>query len=119
MKRVEDKQRRRAVRKRRVRARINGSPERPRLTVFKSNRHLYAQAIDDRTGVTIASVSSLAGDTKGLKPTVGDGERLGEAIGKELQAKKISEAVFDRNGYLYHGVVRAIAEGARKSGLKL
>ena len=119
MKRIQDKQRRRAKRKTRVRARVSGSQERPRITVFKSNKHLYAQAVDDRSGETIVSVSSLAGETKGLRPTVPDGERLGEAIGKELQSKKIAEAVFDRNGYLYHGVVRAIADGARKSGLKL
>jgi large subunit ribosomal protein L18 len=119
MKRTQEKQRRRAKRKRRVRGHVTGSSERPRLTVFKSNKHLYVQAVDDVAGVTLAAVSSLAGETKGLRPTVADGERIGEAIGRALKDRNVTEAVFDRNGHLYHGVVRSVAEGARKTGLRL
>ena len=118
MKRVEEKIRRRNKRKLRIRGRMKGTAEQPRLTVFRSNRHLYAQAIDDVQGVTVASVSSVCGETKGLKPTKADAEKIGEAIGKVLIDKKVATVVFDRNGYLYHGVVKSLADGARKAGLK-
>jgi len=91
---------------------------RPRISVFKSNRHLYVQVIDDLEGKTLLSASSQSGETKGLKPTVSDGEKLGIALGKMMKDKKITRAVFDRNGSLYHGVVKAIADGARKSGIE-
>jgi large subunit ribosomal protein L18 len=101
-----------------VRKRISGTAERPRITVFKSNRHLYVQVVDDREGRTLLAISSRAGETKGLRPTVADGEKLGEALGKKMKAKKIARAVFDRNGNLYHGVVKAIADGTRKAGIE-
>ncbi len=118
MKRVIEKNRRRAKRKLRVRGRVSGTAQRPRLSVFRSNKNVYIQAIDDENNQTIASASSVSGDLKGLKAKVEDGQKIGEAIGKELVEKKITEAVFDRNGYLYHGVVKSIAEGARKAGVK-
>lgn len=119
MKRVIDKRRRRAKRKTRIRGKIQGTATRPRLSVFRSNRNLYVQAIDDQEGKTLAAASSVSGDLKGLRPTTEDATRIGEAIGKQLLALNVSEAVFDRNGYLYHGVVRAAAEGARKAGVKV
>lgn len=118
MKRVIEKNRRRAKRRRRVRGRVTGTANRPRLSVFRSNKNIYVQAIDDDSNRTLAAVSSVGGELKGLKSNVADGEKLGEAIGKELVGLKITEAVFDRNGYLYHGVVKSIADGARKAGVK-
>lgn len=109
---------RRKRRKLHVRKVVQGTAERPRISVFKSNRHIYAQVIDDAAGNTVASVSSLGGATKGLRPTVADGEKLGNALGAVLKEKKISSAVFDRNGNLYHGVVKAIADGVRKAGIE-
>lgn len=119
MKRLIQKGRRRDKRKLRIRGKVSGTTARPRVSIFRSNRHLYAQAIDDTTGATICSVSSVAGDLKGLKPTTTDAARIGEALGKDLVDRKFSEVVFDRNGYLYHGVVKALADGIRKAGLKL
>lgn len=118
MKRISMKKARRARRKMHVRKRVSGSAERPRISIYKSNRHLYVQVIDDLAGATLLSVSSRAGDTKGLRPTVDDGAKLGEVLGKQMKAKKITRAVFDRNGYLYHGVVKAVADGARKVGIE-
>jgi len=119
MKRLILKNKRRARRKMHVRKRVSGTPQRPRVSIFRSNRHLYAQVIDDLAGNTLLSVSSQTGTTKGLKPTVADGQKLGEQLGKLMKDKKITTAVFDRNGYLYHGVVKAIADGARKAGIEL
>lgn len=103
--------------KRRIRKVVSGSTERPRLTVFRSNKEIYAQVIDDNTGKTIAAASSLKNDKlKGTKVEVAN------AIGKEVAEKAvgagIKEVVFDRNGYLYHGRVKSLAEGAREAGLK-
>ncbi len=119
MKRVIEKNRRRARRKTRIRGRVFGTAARPRLSVFRSNRNLYVQAIDDQEGRTLCAASSVSGDLKGMKPNTEDAAKIGEAIGKQLLDMNVSEAVFDRNGYLYHGVVRAAAEGARKAGVKL
>jgi len=77
------------------------------------------QAIDDQEGKTLAAASSVSGDLKGLKANTEDAAKIGEAIGKQLLDMNVTEAVFDRNGYLYHGVVQAAAEGARKAGVKL
>ncbi|TVR69638.1 MAG: 50S ribosomal protein L18 [Spirochaetaceae bacterium] len=118
MKRVIEKNRRRSKRKLRIRGRITGTATCPRLTVFRSNRNLYVQAIDDTKGATIASASTVTTELKQLSAKKEDAARVGEAIGKELKAKKIKEVVFDRNGYLYHGVVKALADGARNAGLK-
>lgn len=119
MKRLEVKQRRLKRRKMRVRHKIKGTAERPRISVYKSNRNLYVQVIDDLSGSTLVSASSYGGETKGLKPCVADAEKLGAALGEQMKSKQISQAVFDRNGNLYHGVVKAIADGARKAGIKL
>ncbi|MFP4010069.1 MAG: 50S ribosomal protein L18 [Spirochaetaceae bacterium] len=119
MKRVDNKYKRKKQRKLRVRKKIYGTPERPRLSVYKSNRHLYAQVIDDTKGYTIAQVSSLSGETAGLKPRVSDGAKLGETLGEKLKREKIDAVVFDRNGNLYHGVVQSVADGVRKTGVKV
>lgn len=119
MKRLIEKRARRNRRKMSIRRKIAGTPQRPRLSVFKSNKHLYVQVIDDSVGNTLVAVSSRSGETRGLKPTVADGTKLGEAVGALMKEKQISEVVFDRNGHLYHGVIRAVADGARKTGIRL
>lgn len=117
-KELSEKIRRRGARKVHVRKTISGTAERPRLTVFKSNRYLYIQAIDDAAGATLASASTLEEALKGVRPTVEGGTKLGELIGSRLAEKKIEAVIFDRNGYHYHGVVKAIADGTRKAGIK-
>lgn len=109
---------RRFRRRGKIRRKIRGTAEQPRLSVYKSNRYMYVQAIDDTAGRTIAAVSSAAGETKGLKQTVQDATKLGEALGAQLKQLNIDKAIFDRNGYLYHGVVKSIADGTRKAGVK-
>ena len=108
-------------RKLRIRRKINGTPARPRLTVFRSSKHIYAQVVDDVAGTTVAHASTLSRDvrndvTEATKS--GAAERVGVAIAKVLLSKGIDKVVFDRNGYLYHGRVRALADAARKAGLK-
>ena len=108
-------------RKERIRRRMEGTPERPRLTVFRSARHIYAQVIDDTAGKTLAQVSTL---TKELRDEVAKlkkrdaAGRVGEELAKRCKALSIEQVVFDRNGFQYHGRVSALAEGARKGGLK-
>ncbi|MGF1467417.1 MAG: 50S ribosomal protein L18 [Sandaracinaceae bacterium] len=107
-------------RKRRMRRRLLGTTERPRLSVFRSARHIYAQVIDDSQGTTVAAVSTQSKDLveqlSGKNKT--DAAALvGEAIAKACSGKGIAKVVFDRNGFIYHGRVRALAEGARKGGL--
>ncbi len=118
MNRMIDKQRKHAKRKAHIRKSISGTPERPRMTVFRSNCHMYIQIIDDTEGKTIVAVNSLQGPYKELKNTVADAEKLGEAAGKKLLEKNIDKVVFDRNGYMYHGIVKAMADGARKAGVQ-
>lgn len=118
MKRLIEKNRRRVKRKRRIRGCVSGTPTRPRLSVFRSNRNVYIQAIDDASGTTIAAASTANKEMQALSVKKEDAAKVGEAIGKQLVAKKIKTAVFDRNGYLYHGVVKALADGARKAGVK-
>lgn len=117
VKQVEDKLRKRAKRKASVRKSISGTSERPRMTVFKSNLHLYVQAIDDEAGNTLAAASTVEKSLKEIGRNVEGGAKLGEEFGKRLLEKGIKTVVFDRNGYKYHGVVKSIADGARKSGL--
>lgn len=100
----------------RIRAKIKGTAKVPRLVVFRSLRCIYAQIIDDSRGSTIISVDSRS--VKGGKNDMKTAEMVGIEIGKLASAKKIKEVVFDRHGYKYHGKVKAIAEGARKEGLK-
>ena len=107
-------------RKRSVRKRISGTGSRPRLSVFRSNKHIYAQVIDDVTGTTIASASS---QSEAIRAQV-DGKKkaevaslVGQAIASTCKEKNVESVVFDRNGYIYHGRVKAVAEGAREGGL--
>ena len=96
-----------------------GTPEKPRLSVYKSNRHLYIQAIDDVNGHTLAALSTASGEAVGLKQTVEDAEKFGQTFGDKLKKQSITRGVFDRNGNLYHGVVKAVADGTRKSGIEV
>lgn len=108
-------------RKRRVRKKIRGTAARPRLSVFRSARHIYVQAVDDDSGMTLATASTLSPElkdkVKGLNKR--DASKLvGEQIGSRIKEKGIERVVFDRNGFLYHGRVQALSEGARETGLK-
>ena len=108
-------------RKRRIRKKVRGTPERPRFSVFRSARHIYAQIIDDTEGRTLVAASSsekelLTGDT-GLKK-VDWANRVGKLLAERAKAKGIAKVVFDRNGFLYHGRVKAVSDGAREAGLQ-
>jgi large subunit ribosomal protein L18 len=108
-------------RKLRIRRKVSGTSERPRLSVFRSARHIYAQVVDDVKGKTVAHASTLSRDVRGEATEatkVEAAKSVGQAIAKLLLAKGIDTIVFDRNGYLYHGRVRALADAARASGLK-
>ncbi|SRR5271156_5259688 len=108
-------------RKLRIRRKISGTVERPRLTVFRSAKHIYAQVVDDAAGTTLAHASTLAADVRGEldEATKTDAaKKVGASIAKALLAKGIDKVVFDRNGYLFHGRVRALADAARAAGLK-
>ena len=118
MNRILDKQRKRAKRKVHIRKHISGTLSRPRMTVFRSNSRMYVQVIDDVAGNTLVSASSLEPELHDLKNTVEDALKLGEIVGKRLLEKNIDTVVFDRNGYLFHGIVKSIADGARKAGVK-
>jgi large subunit ribosomal protein L18 len=107
-------------RKKRIRKKVSGTPERPRLSVFRSARHIYAQVIDDTTGRTLAAASTLTASVKAQASEVkkSDAAKLvGAAIAKACADKGIEKVVFDRNGYIYHGRIRALAEAAREAGL--
>ncbi|MEK7358542.1 MAG: 50S ribosomal protein L18 [Bdellovibrionota bacterium] len=100
----------------RIRRRVKGTAERPRLCVFRSARHIYAQLINDDNAQTIVQASTL--DVEGLKnANKNTAQAIGKEIAKRAQAKNITAVVFDRNGYLYHGRVKALADGAREAGL--
>jgi large subunit ribosomal protein L18 len=118
MKKLEEKAKKRVRRKLRVRAKVNGTADRPRMCVFKSNRHTYVQVIDDVKGCTLTSASNLEKELNTLKNTVADAEKIGAAIGERLKTLNISTVVFDRNGFIYHGIIKAVAEGARKAGIR-
>ena len=108
-------------RKLRIRKRMSGTVEKPRLTVFRSAKHIYAQVIDDVTGKTVAHASTLSKDLKGSLDEGNKTEaakKVGALVAKICLSKKISKVVFDRNGYLYHGRVSALANAAREGGLK-
>lgn len=115
-----ERERTRLRRKVSIRKRISGTAERPRLSVFRSSKHIYAQAVDDVTGQVLAAASDLEaalkadleGKTKKEKAKV-----VGKAIGAKLLAKQVTSVVFDRNGFLYHGRVAQVADGAREAGL--
>jgi large subunit ribosomal protein L18 len=108
----------RLKRRRRVRAKVVGSAERPRVSVFRSNRGIHAQLIDDVTGRTLASVSWTESDLRGLKP-MEQAAKAGELLAQRAKGAGVQSAVFDRGGYRYHGKVKAFADGAREGGLKV
>ena len=115
---------RKAVRRKkhlRIRKHIVGTATHPRLAVFRSLKHIYAQIIDDTKGITLVSASTLEAPLKGTLENTGNVEaakKVGEAIGKKALEKGITEVVFDRGGNVYHGRIQAVAEGAREAGLK-
>lgn len=116
-----DKNQERIVRHKRVRRKVVGTTERPRLSVYRSLSHIYAQVIDDANGVTIASASTLDADVKTLIEGKSKSEQariVGETVAKRAMEKNITEVVFDRGGYIYIGRVQALADGAREAGLK-
>jgi large subunit ribosomal protein L18 len=106
----------RLKRRRRVRAKVRGSAQRPRISVFRSNRGIFAQLIDDDAGRTLASVNWIEGDLRGLDP-MEQSKKAGQLLAERAKQAGIEAAVFDRGGYQYHGRVRALAEGAREGGL--
>jgi large subunit ribosomal protein L18 len=112
----------RQKRKRRVRKRVRGTPERPRLSVFRSTRHIYAQIVDDTTGRTLIECSSVSKEAQAeLKKKGGNKEGsslVGESVAKKASEKGIKRVIFDRNGFLYHGRVKALADAAREHGLE-
>jgi large subunit ribosomal protein L18 len=108
-------------RKMRIRQKINGTSDKPRLSVFRSAKHIYAQVVDDVAGKTVAHASTLSRDVRvevAEAKKMDAAKKVGAAIAKALIAKGITKVVFDRNGYLYHGRVRALADAARAAGLK-
>jgi large subunit ribosomal protein L18 len=105
--------------KRRIRKKISGTPERPRLSVFRSNKQIYAQIIDDVNGVTIASASSLKEKSAQGVAKLEQASIIGKSIAEAAKKAGVETCTFDRNGYLYHGRVKALAEAAREAGLKL
>jgi large subunit ribosomal protein L18 len=112
------KQKIRFKRKKRIRARLEGTAERPRLSVFRSNRHVSVQIVDDVKGHTLAAASTLEGELQTNAGGVEAAKSLGALIAKRALAKNISQVVFDRSGYLYHGRIQAVADAAREGGLK-
>lgn len=116
-----DKNAARQVRHRRVRGKVSGTPERPRLNVFRSSQHIYAQLIEDVSGRTLAAASTLDKEVKDQLSSGGNVEAarvVGALIAKRAKEKGINKVVFDRGGYLYHGRVAALAEAAREAGLE-
>lgn len=107
----------RLFRKMRVRKKVTGTPARPRLSVFRSSKHMYAQLIDDTTGATLVAASTLDAAAKSDKP-IEQAKKVGALIAERAKSKQLSKIVFDRNGFLYHGRVKAVAEGARENGLE-
>ena len=101
----------------RVRGKISGTPERPRLNVFRSNASIYAQLIDDVNGVTLVSANTLEKEFEGATGNCEAAKKVGAVLAERAKAKGIEEVVFDRGGYVYHGRVAALAEGAREGGL--
>jgi large subunit ribosomal protein L18 len=122
--RIKTREDRRDRIKYRIRKRVSGSQERPRLTVFRSVTHMYVQVVDDMTGQTIASASTIEPTVKGALPKAAKGgniegaKAIGKTIAERLLEKGVKRVVFDRNGFLYHGRVKAVADAAREAGLE-
>ena len=111
----------RIKRKKRIRKRVNGTQERPRLSVFRSAKHIYAQVIDDTTGATLASASSVEKITREhpkFESKIAQANFVGNLVAQRSKEKGVNKVVFDRNGFLYHGRIKAISEGAREGGLE-
>ncbi len=108
----------RSRRHRRVRKKVRGTAARPRLAVFRSSKHVYAQLIDDDAGVTLAAASTVDPDASGATATVDAAKSVGQRLGERAKAAGVSSAVFDRGGFHYHGRVAAVADGARNAGLE-
>ena len=107
----------RAKRKKRIRKKVEGSAERPRLSVFRSAKHIYAQVVNDLNGQTLAAASSLSKDVQKDGNKIDTAKAVGAALAKVCKEKGIEKVVFDRNGFIYHGRIKAVAEGAREGGL--
>ena len=118
MDRLSEKRHKRMLRRRRIRKKLSGTSERPRMTVFRSNRHISLQVIDDASGKTLVSVSTLEKELSTVKRGVQGAKLIGQKAAERLETEKISTVIFDRNGYRYHGIIKAIADGAREAGLK-
>lgn len=118
---TEPKRQARIKRRRRIRKRVKGTSGRPRLCVFRSAKHIYAQIIDDNSGLTLVSASSTEAEVRqhdDFESKVALATFIGKQVGQRAQEKGITKVVFDRNGFLYHGRVKAVSEGARESGLE-
>ena len=102
----------------RIRSRVSGTPERPRLAVFRSVNHIYAQLIDDQQGHTLIAAASTEKDLRGKGGNVEGAKLIGKTVAERAKQKGITKVVFDRGGYLYHGRVKALADGARQAGLE-
>ena len=118
MLRKADKNKIRKKRHLRIRNHISGTPQRPRLNVFRSIKNVYAQIVDDTKGHTIVAASSVEKDFEGYGGNIAGAKKVGAAIAKKALEKGISEVVFDRGGYIYHGRIAALADAAREGGLK-
>ena len=117
-KKMNDKDRKRLHRKVHIRKSVYGTADRPRMTITRSNKNISVQVINDDEGKTLASISTMEKEYADVKPNTEAAAKIGEALGARLKDKNISKIVFDRNGYLYHGVVKAFADGARKAGIE-
>ncbi len=119
---IKDKREARLKRKKRVGKKIKGTPERPRLTVFKTSKHIYAQIIDDSIGETLVATSTISkeikSNAKDISSNIKGAVLVGKTIGRKGTEKGIKKIVFDRNGFLYHGRIKALADAARENGLK-
>ena len=114
------RQQARVKRKKRIRKKINGTTQRPRLSVFRSARHIYAQVVDDTAGHTLAAASTIDKEVRGgskFENKVDAAKFVGKLVGERALGKGIKEVVFDRNGFLYHGRIKSLSEGAREAGL--
>jgi large subunit ribosomal protein L18 len=122
MRRTNPREKGRLLRRERVRKRIRGTNARPRLCVFRSGKHIYAQIISDENGKTLVAISTLsptvAPETAKRSATIAAAKEVGTLVARVCQEKGINEVIFDRNGFLYHGRIQALAEGAREAGLK-
>ncbi len=121
MNQTQKKQKNRIQRKKRIRGKILGTSERPRMSVYRSLNHCHVQLIDDSTGKTVIGMSTLSKEIKGSLEKTGNtdaAKQLGQVVAEKALAMNINQVVFDRNGFLYHGRIKAVADGAREKGLK-